>query len=115
MTTLNPIDFDEVWMHPTEFGMMFSEPGYHEVVPTHLRVFITATSREDWFIEEVQMITSIFERGDTRSREVIYTLEGQMKDLAITWLQSAHGDYLQDKVDLNVLPSGERAYTPIRI
>jgi len=112
--SLTTIDFDEIWMHPTDKGMAFSRLGQEEFACVHLRVFIEATDRSDWWIEEVHMVVTVpmgFEETPdgkkARSREFTDQLEGEFLEAAKLFLYDAKSSELQDRVDLEVLPSWE--------
>jgi len=115
-------DIEPVWLHPTADGMAFSTGGDEEVAEVYLRVIIEASDREEWGIDEIQMITFSTEfyksetETQTRSREFVHVLEGEFSSQAMSYLYRIHGDTLQDAVNLEILEDGETVggYEPLR-
>ena len=102
MTTLNPIDFDDLWLHPTPKGMKFSKPGQEEMAPICLRAIVEASARDDWWISEVHMVNKDF--VGNRAMEWVNELEGDFLEEAKQFLYDQFDDRLTDKVHLEVLP-----------
>ena len=100
-------DLPTVYMHPTADGMAFSMPGDPGPVSIYLRVEIDAISRDNWAISDIWMLdeeSAYNQTGVWRKDETVTRLEGQFKDYAINFIRSQHEDFLQDRVDLEIVP-----------
>ena len=103
MTGLTPVDFEELWLHPTPKGWKLSKQGQEEVAPIHLRVVIDAVSRDEWHISEIYAVnTQIVSqtKEGCRTKEYINALEGSCFDDARDFLCEVDEHYsrLEDRV-----------------
>ena len=106
-------DMEELYMHPQGDGMAFSRDDDPKTVPVYLRVEIDAASRRNWTISDVWMLeeeSAFNDSGVWRKDEVATKLEGDFKFYAINFIRSQHEDFLQDRVDLEVIPEPAEAY-----
>jgi hypothetical protein len=121
-------DFEELYLHPTKDGWMYSAPGQEEVLgPLHLHVEIDAANSKDWDIEaiyavyvEVHPAISIVSEEDLwkpRTTAHMAKLEGEEFKRAREFLNSTakYADFMQQRVDQEFPASYARQYAPVRV
>ncbi len=126
--TLVTADFEELYMHPTPKGWMYSAPGQEEVLgPLHLHVKIDAANSKDWDIEaiyavyvEVHPAISIVSEEDLwkpRTTAHMAKLEGEEHKRAREFLNSTakYADFMQARVNAEFSSRYEREYAPVRV
>jgi len=116
------VEFDDLWLHATPEGWKYSEGGDEQDAPIHLRAFIQAENRDDWHIISIDVITTGVDYkaapgSSDRIVEYRSSMEGKLFEETREFLERVYTDRLQEKVDLNVLPSYDdiEPYRPVTL